>query len=53
MATYKVVTDRLEGYEVGDTFSDKDSTERQIAKLLASGAIVKQTTSKKTENTEE
>lgn len=52
MATYKVVTDNLEGYEAGDTFTDKDSSERQIAKLLASGAIVKHT-NKKTETTEE
>lgn len=53
MATYKVATDKLDGYQIGDTFNDKDADARQVAKLLASGAIVKQTTPKKTETTEE
>lgn len=53
MATYKVATDRLAGHEVGDTISDKDVSESTLAKLVASGAVVKQTQSKKTETPEE
>ena len=48
MASYKVITDNLDGYEAGDTFTDKDADARQIAKQLVSGAIVKHTTNKKT-----
>lgn len=53
MATYKVATDRLAGYEVGDTISAKDVSESTLAKLVASGAVVKQTQSKKTETISE
>ena len=53
MTTYKVNTDNLDGYDAGDTFTDKDADARHIAKLLASGAIVKHTTPKKTETNEE
>lgn len=53
MATYKVTTDNLDGYQAGDTFTDKDADARQIAKLLASGAIVKHTNPKKTDSPEE
>lgn len=52
MATYKVATEKLDGYQIGDTFNDKEADPRHVAKLLASGAIVKQTT-KKPETTEE
>lgn len=53
MASYKVATDRLDGHKVGDVISDKDVSARQIAKLLASGAIVKHTESKKKDEVQE
>lgn len=49
MATYKVTTDRLDGYQVGDTITDKDADPKMIHKLLVSGAIIKHTPTKKSE----
>jgi hypothetical protein len=46
---YKVAADNLAGHKVGDTLDTTDLTDNQIAKLLASGAIIKHTQSKKTE----